>query len=113
MKKNLALLLTAAAACSYSASAYAAGAAAPEPEAVIQSAEPAPVVQLAENSSEAVSAPAAAEVQPANRVKTKWEFIDIPYVWATSSMSTFTTRQGESVTSKLSFFDLLGDLKFG
>ena len=44
--------------------------------------------------------------------KTQWVFTSIPYVWASGSKSVFTTRQGETLTTKDFFFDLLGDLKF-
>jgi opacity protein-like surface antigen len=55
---------------------------------------------------------AAAEAPFAQPPKDEWEFIVTPYLWAASSKSQFTTRQGESVTAKNSFFDVLGDLKF-
>ncbi len=35
-----------------------------------------------------------------------------PYLWASSSKTQLTTRQGEQITVKESFFDILDDLKF-
>jgi hypothetical protein len=49
---------------------------------------------------------------PSDPSKTKWVFVSTPYVWMTGSKTKFTTRQGEEITSKDSFFDVLKDLKF-
>jgi hypothetical protein len=103
MKKKL-VIVPAALACLWGTAAFAEPPAAPETE---------PATPAAETAADTAPTSASTEGAPAETGKTKWEFINIPYVWATSSKSTFTTRQGESVTSKLSFFDLLGDLKFG
>ena len=100
MTKTLTMLLTAAAACCYSASAYAADQAA------------APAAAQVDSSTATAPAPPAAEAPPSDTGKTQWVFTSIPYVWASGSKSVFTTRQGETLTTKDSFFDLLGDLKF-
>ena len=108
--KKLARLLTAAATSACASGALAAQPATvstPAPEAPSTTVEPA-TPPPAEASADSQSA----DANTKDTSNTEWVFITTPYIWASGSKSEFTTRQGEKLTSKDSFFDLLGDLKF-
>jgi hypothetical protein len=101
MTKALGLLLTSVAACFYASAAHAGGQ------------DPAPVSPASENAAApATDAPVAVEAKPIDAGDDGWHFATTSYLWATSIKSQVTTRQGEQVTSKQSFFDILKDLKF-
>ena len=95
MTKSLAILSAVAIAALCPAHAYAAS----ERTASQPTAERAPLDEE--------SAGATVETPSSAPTTTKWEFIGTPYVWAPTVKSTSTTVQGETVTSRTSFFNLL------
>jgi len=104
MAKGLALIVTTVAACFYATNAHAAA----------QAGAPAsdPAGQTAEAAQNTDPGPAAADTQTPKQDKDGWEFSTTSYLWGSSVKSQITTPQGEQVSSKTSFLDLLGDLKF-
>lgn len=80
--------------------------------------EPPSVAQTAPADSELTVRTTAAEGQSTDGTAASqkshggWVFVSTPYVWMSGSKTKFTTRQGEDLTTKEPFFDLLKDLKF-
>lgn len=71
------------------------------------------LTQPASNPPPAPPASADSKTEPSEAAsKPHWELSTITYLWASGVKTEINTPQGEQVTSKLSFFDVLKDLKF-